>query len=72
MRVRLYWEDGTIETAREPIDADARMNVRTAKHGSDRHFEVTDDVDADGYRIALELPRRPSCRHRALGGRRRL
>jgi hypothetical protein len=26
---------------------------------SHRHFEVTDDIDADGYVIALELPDEP-------------
>jgi hypothetical protein len=56
IRVRLYWDDGTIETARAPIDAEATIIVRTAKDGSHRHFEVTDDMDAEGYRIALELP----------------
>jgi hypothetical protein len=55
VRVRLYWDDGTIETARAPIDAEARIIIRTAKDGSHRHFEVTDDVDAEGYRIALEV-----------------
>jgi hypothetical protein len=56
VRVRIYWDDGTIETARAPIDAEARIVARTAKDGSHRHFEVTDDVDAEGYRIALEVP----------------
>jgi hypothetical protein len=55
VRVRLYWDDGTIETAREPIDAAIKMIVRSAKDGSHHHFEVTDDRDADGYVIALEM-----------------
>jgi hypothetical protein len=55
VRVRLYWDDGTIETARAPIDAEARIIVRTAKDGSHRHFEVTDDLDAEGYRIAIKV-----------------
>jgi hypothetical protein len=56
LRVRLYWEDGTVETAREAIDPEVTVIVRTAKDGTHRHFEVTDDLDADGYVIALELP----------------
>jgi hypothetical protein len=56
LRVRLYWDDGTLETALAPIDATVTMIVRQAKDGTHRHFEVTDDVDADGYVIALELP----------------
>jgi hypothetical protein len=59
VRVRLYWEDGTVETAHAPIDATVREIVRTAKDGTHRHFEVTDDIDADGYVIALELPDEP-------------
>ena len=35
------------------------MIVRQAKDGTQRHFEVTDDIDADGYVIALELPDEP-------------
>ena len=54
-RIRLYWDDGTVETPRQPIDAAVRMIVRQAKDGTSRHFEVTDDVDADGYVIALEM-----------------
>jgi hypothetical protein len=30
--------------------------VRLAKDGTHSHFEVTDEVDADGYVIARELP----------------
>ena len=56
MRVRLYWDDGTVETAHQPIGVDVKVIVRLAKDGTHRHFEVTDDVDADGYVIALELP----------------
>jgi hypothetical protein len=56
VRVRLYWEDGTVETAHEPIDAAVTVIIRQAKDGTHRHFEVTDDIDADGYVIALELP----------------
>jgi hypothetical protein len=56
LRVRLYWEDGTVETPRQPIDAGVAVIVRLAKDGTHRHFEVTDDIDADGYVIALELP----------------
>jgi hypothetical protein len=59
MRVRLYWDDGTVETPRQPIDASVTMIVRQAKDGTHRHFEVTDDLDADGYVIALELPDEP-------------
>jgi hypothetical protein len=33
------------------------MIIRQAKDGTHRHFEVTDDLDGDGYVIALELPR---------------
>jgi hypothetical protein len=54
-RVRLYWDDGTVETAHEPIAAEVKVIVRLAKDGTHRHFEVTDDVDADGYVIAIEL-----------------
>jgi hypothetical protein len=56
LRVRLYWEDGTVETARQPIETGVTMIVRQAKDGTHRHFEVTDDRDGDGYVIALELP----------------
>jgi hypothetical protein len=59
VRVRLYWDDGTVETAHQPIDAEVRVIVRTAKDGTHRHFEVTDDVDADGYVIALEVSDEP-------------
>ena len=55
VRVRLYWDDGTVETAPEPIGTDVQVIVRLAKDGTHRHFEVTDDVDADGYVIAIEL-----------------
>jgi hypothetical protein len=55
LRVRLYWDDGTVETTRVPIDAAVKMIVRQAKDGTHRHFEVTDDIDADGYVIAIEL-----------------
>jgi hypothetical protein len=55
VRVRLYWDDGTVETTRMPIDAQVRMIVRQAKDGSHRHFEVTDEIDAEGYVIAIEL-----------------
>ena len=54
-RVRLYWDDGTVETARQPIEAGVTTIVRRAKDGTHRHFEVTEDIDADGYVIALEL-----------------
>jgi hypothetical protein len=47
-RVRLYWDDGTVETPRQPIDAAVTTIVRQAKDGTHRHFEVTDDIDADG------------------------
>ena len=59
-RVRLYWDDGTVETARQPIDGTVKAIVRQAKDGTHRHFEVTDDLDADGYVIARELPDEPS------------
>ena len=55
LRVRLYWDDGTVETARQPIDAAVTRIVRQAKDGTHRHFEVTDEIDADGYVIAIEL-----------------
>jgi hypothetical protein len=55
VRVRLYWDDGTVETTRMPIEAEVKMIVRQAKDGSHRHFEVTDEIDADGYVIAIEL-----------------
>ena len=54
-RVRLYWDDGTVETAHGPIGPEVKVIVRLAKDGTHRHFEVTDDVDADGYVIAIEL-----------------
>ena len=47
-RVRLYWDDGPVETPRAPIDAEVWMIVRQAKDGTHRHFELTDDLDADG------------------------
>jgi hypothetical protein len=56
VRVRLYWDDGTVETAHQPIDPAVKVIIRTAKDGTHRHFEVTDGLDADGYVIALELP----------------
>ena len=59
LRVRLYWDDGTVETPRQPIDAGVTMIVRQAKDGTQRHFEVTGDIDADGYVIALEPPEKP-------------
>jgi hypothetical protein len=55
VRVRLYWDDGTVETPHEPIDTNVQVIVRIAKDGTHRHFEVTGDVDPDGYVIALEL-----------------
>jgi hypothetical protein len=51
----LYWKDGTVETTQEPIEADGTMFVR-AKDRRQRHFEVTDALDGDGYIIALEVP----------------
>ena len=45
-----------METPHQPVDAGVTMIIRQAKDGSHRHFEVTDDIDADGYVIALELP----------------
>ena len=59
LRVRLYWDDGTVETARQPIDPGVTTIVRQAKDGTHRHFEVTEDIDADGYVIALELSDEP-------------
>jgi hypothetical protein len=53
--VRLYWDDGTVETPHKPIDAGVAMVIRQAKDGTHRHFVVTDDIDADGYIIAREL-----------------
>jgi hypothetical protein len=49
------WDDGTVEAAHEPIGVEVQVIVRLAKDGTHRHFEVTDDVDADGYVIAIEL-----------------
>jgi hypothetical protein len=54
--VRLYWVDGTVDTEREPIETWIGILVRTAEDGSQRHFMVTEDRDADGYIIALEVP----------------
>ena len=56
LRVRVYWDDGTVETPHAPIDAAVTVIVRLAKDGTHRRFEVTDDIDADGYVIARELP----------------
>ena len=58
VRVRLYWENGTVETPHQPIDEAVRMIVRQAKDGTHRHVAVTDDLDADGYVVALETARR--------------
>jgi len=52
----MYWDDGTVETAHQPIDGAVTVIVRLAKDGTHSHFEVTDEVDADGYVIARELP----------------
>jgi hypothetical protein len=30
--------------------------IRQAKDGTHRHFELTNDLDEDGYVIARELP----------------
>ena len=38
VRVRLYWDDGTVETPRGPIDAGVRVIVRQAKDGTHRHL----------------------------------
>jgi hypothetical protein len=59
MRVRLYWDDGTVETPHAPIDTGVKAIVRLAKDGTHRHFEVTEDLDPDGYVITLELPDEP-------------
>ena len=59
VRVRLYWDDGTVETPRQPIDAEVKMIVRQAKDGTHRHFELTDDIDVDGYVIAIEVSDEP-------------
>jgi hypothetical protein len=56
VRVRLYWDDGRIEEARQPIDAEATMIVRLGKDGTHHHFELTEDVDADGFVVAIEVP----------------
>ena len=48
-----------METAHQPIDAQVTAIIRQAKNGTHRHFEVTEDLDADGYVIALELPDEP-------------
>jgi hypothetical protein len=56
LRVRLYWDDGRIEEARQPIDAETTMIIRLAADGTHRHFELTGDVDADGFVIAIEVP----------------
>jgi hypothetical protein len=59
VRVRLYWDDGTVETPHKAIDAGVTVIGRLAKDGTHRHFEVTEDIDADRYVIALELPDEP-------------
>jgi len=56
VRVRLYWDNGDVEQARVPIDKDVRMIIRLAADGTRHHFEITDDVDADGFVIAREVP----------------
>jgi hypothetical protein len=56
VRVRFYWDDGLVEEARHPIDAEAKMIIRLAADGTHRHFELTDDLDADGFVIAREVP----------------
>ena len=43
-RVRLDWDDGTVEAPHQPIDAAVTMIVRRAKGGTHRHFAVTDDI----------------------------
>ena len=40
VRVRLYWQGGTVETAHAPIDPGVRVIIHTAKEGTHRHFEV--------------------------------
>jgi hypothetical protein len=59
VRVRVYWSDGRIETVRQPIDSEVTMIVRQDKDGTHRHFEVTDELDAEGYVIALEMDDEP-------------
>jgi hypothetical protein len=44
------------------------MIVRQAKDGTHRHFEITEDRDADGYVIALEVPDDTSASTRKRGG----
>jgi hypothetical protein len=56
VRVRLYWDDGRIEEARHPIDAEATMIIRLGKDGTHHHFELTEDIDADGFVVAIEVP----------------
>jgi hypothetical protein len=55
-RVRLYWDDGRVEEARAPIAADVTMIIRLAADGTHHHFELTDDIDADGCVVAIEVP----------------
>ena len=47
---------GTVETPREPIDARVTVIIRQRKHGTQRHFEMTNDLDPDGWQhVAREL-----------------
>ena len=56
LRVRLYWDDGRVEEARRPIDAGTTMIIRLAADGTHHHFELTSDIDADGFVVAIEVP----------------
>ena len=56
VRVRLYWDDGRVEEARQPIDAETTMIIRLARDGTHHHFEITDDIDAEGFVVAVEVP----------------
>jgi len=41
MRVRLRWDDGCVEKARQPIDAETTMIIRLGADGTRHQFEVT-------------------------------
>jgi hypothetical protein len=56
VRVRVHWTDGRIEALREPLDAAVTTIVRTGTDGRHHYFEVTDDLDQDGFVIAREVP----------------
>lgn len=56
VRVRLHWSDGRVETVREPIDTQATTLVRTSSDRCSHYFEVTKEIDREGFVIAREVP----------------